>query len=244
MAAMSWTAPLSPPISARAGLVAAGDPALVELARGGDDDAVRVLVRRHNQRLFRVARAILRSDAEAEDAVQASYVKAFTHLDGFRGEAQFTTWLTRITANEALGRRRQQRPTTDLEAIEAAQASGSAEIIQFPLLQPQSDPETDMAREEIRQLLEQAVDALPEGFRAVVVLRDVEGLSAEETAAHLSLKPATVNTRLHRARRMLREAIAARLAPAFSALFPFDGQRCVNMAERVVTALHSARLPG
>ena len=238
---MSWTAPTSHAIGARAGLVTTGDPALVEMARAGDDDAVRVLVRRHNQRLFRVARAILRSDAEAEDAVQASYVKAFTHLDGFRGEAQFTTWLTRITANEALGRRRQRRPTTGLEAIEVAQVSGSAEIIQFPLLQPQSDPETEMAREEIRRLLEQAVDALPEAFRAVFVLRDVEGLSAEETATHLSLKPATVNTRLHRARRMMREAIEARLSLAFSSLFPFDGQRCVNMAERVVAGLRAAR---
>src|SRR4051812_25561977 len=123
MAEMSSTAPGPQAIAARASLAAADDPALVEMARAGDDDAVGVLVRRHNQRLFRVARAILRSDAEAEDAVQASYVKAFTHLDGFRGEAQFTTWLTRIAANEALGRRRQRRPVAGLEAIEAAQAS-------------------------------------------------------------------------------------------------------------------------
>src|SRR6185312_6709329 len=197
------------------------------------------IVRRYNQRLFRAARSIMRNDADAEDVVQAGYVQAFTHLNGFRGEAQLSTWLTRIVLNEALGRMRKLRPTTGLEQVELEQAS-SAQIIQFPLLQTHTDPETAMSRQEIRELLEQAVDALPEAFRAVFVLRDVEGMSGEETAAQLGIKLETVNTRLFRARRLLRTAIEDQLSLAFSALFPFDGERCVHMADRVVADLKGA----
>ena len=212
---------------------------LVSRAQARDEAAVREIVRRYNQRLFRAARSIMRNDADAEDVVQAGYVQAFTHLNGFRGEAQLSTWLTRIVLNEALGRMRKLRPTTGLEQVELEQAS-SAQIIQFPLLQTHTDPETAMSRQEIRELLEQAVDALPEAFRAVFVLRDVEGLSGEETAAQLGIMLETVNTRLFRARRLLRTAIEDRLSLAFSALFPFDGERCVHMADRVVADLKGA----
>jgi RNA polymerase sigma-70 factor (ECF subfamily) len=207
------------------------------MARARSEAAVREIVRRYNQRLFRAARSIVRGDAEAEDVVQAGYVRAFTHLDGFRGEAAFSTWLTRIVLNEALGRVRRRRQTTGLEAIEAAQIGGGAQIIQFPLLQDHPDPETAMSRREVRELLEQAIDRLPDGFRAVFVLRDVEGLSAEETAEQLGIRPETVNTRLFRARRQLRERLAEQLMPALGALFPFDGARCVHMADRVVADL-------
>ena len=162
---------------------------LVSRAQARDEAAVREIVRRYNQRLFRAARSIMRNDADAEDVVQAGYVQAFTHLNGFRGEAQLSTWLTRIVLNEALGRMRKLRPTTGLEQVELEQAS-SSQIIQFPLLQTHTDPETAMSRQEIRELLEQAVDALPEAFRAVFVLRDVEGMSGEETAAE-SVPPRT-----------------------------------------------------
>ena len=210
---------------------------LVDRARARDEAAVREIVRRYNQRLFRTARSIVRNDADAEDVVQAGYVRAFTHLDSFRGESAISTWLTRIVLNEALGRVRRRRETTGVDAIEAAQASGGAQIIQFPLLQDHPDPETAMARLEVRELLERAVDSLPDSFRAVFVLRDVEGLSAEETAAQLDIKLETVNTRLFRARRRLRELLAEQLSPAFGGLFPFDGERCVHMADRVVTEL-------
>lgn len=210
---------------------------LVELARSRNEAAVREIVRRYNQRLFRAARSIMRNDADAEDVVQAGYVQAFTHLHSFRGDAAFSTWLTRIVLNEALGRVRRRRETTGLEAIEAAQADGGAQIIQFPLLQDQPDPETAMSRLEVRELLENAIDTLPEGFRAVFVLRDVEGLSAEETADQLGIKPETVNTRLFRARRQMRERLAEQLMPTLGALFPFDGARCVHMADRVVVDL-------
>jgi RNA polymerase sigma-70 factor (ECF subfamily) len=212
------------------------DGTLVAQALAHEEAAVREIVRRYNQRLFRAARSIIRNDADAEDVVQAAYVQAFTHLGSFRAEAQLSTWLTRIVINEAIGRLRRAKPTTGLEQVELEQAT-SAQIIQFPLLQTNPDPETAMSRQEIRALLEQAVDALPEHFRAVFVLRDVEGLSAEETAAQLMIRPETVNTRLFRARRLLRTAIEEQLAPAFSGLFPFDGERCVHMADRVVTEL-------
>lgn len=213
------------------------DTVLVALAREGNDIAIRTIVRRHNQRLFRIARSVMRNDADAEDVVQASYVKAFTHLDSFRGDAQLSTWLTRIALNEALGRLRRQRPTTGIEQIDIENRSGGGQVILFPSTAPPMDPETEMSRNEVRQILERAVDELPVAFRAVFVLRDVEGMSVEETAAHLAIKPETVKTRLHRARRLMRKAIEEQLSGAFSSLFPFDGARCVSMADRVLQRL-------
>jgi RNA polymerase sigma-70 factor (ECF subfamily) len=212
------------------------DEALVLLARKGDEPAIRTIIKRHNQRLFRVARAIVHNDAEAEDVVQASYVSAFTHLGDFRDEARLSTWLTRIAANEAIGRLRRQRPTTGVEQIDLESAT-SAQIIQFPRLQGQTNPESEMSRQEVREFLELAVDRLPSAFRAVFVLRDVEGLSVEETASFLSIKEETVRSRLHRARRLMRTAIEEKVSGAFASLFPFDGERCVHMADRVVDAL-------
>jgi len=212
------------------------DAPLVELARSGDEGAIRAIIKRYNQRLFRVARAVMHDDGEAEDVVQASYVKAFTHLAGFRGDSQLSTWLTRIALNEALGRLRSRRPTTGLERVDLE--ANSAQIIQFPALQQATSPETEMSRQEVRQFLEQAVDKLPPAFRSVFVLRDVEELSVEETASALAIKTETVRTRLHRARKLMREAIEAQLSGAFASLFPFDGERCVHMADRVLVQLH------
>lgn len=212
------------------------DTALVDLALHRHEQSIRTLIQRHNQRLFRAARAILRSDSEAEDVVQASYVKAFTHLDGFRGDAAFSTWLTRIALNEALGRVRARRPSVGIEHIEKQQAQAGGEIVLFPTGSV-ADPETEMSRTEIRILLEQAVDELPPLFRAVFVLRDVEGLDVEETASHLDIKPETVRTRLFRARRLLRTSIERQARGSFASLFPFDGARCASMADRVMQNL-------
>jgi RNA polymerase sigma-70 factor (ECF subfamily) len=217
--------------------ISADERTLLAAARGGDEAAIRTLVRANNQRLFRTARAVLGNDAEAEDVVQAAYVKAFTHLDGFKGEAQFSTWLTRIALNEALSRRRRQRPMVDLEALEAARVPGGAELIAFPGVAPPASPEAELGRTEMKALLEELVDDLPPDFRLVFVLREVEDLSTEETATYLSIKPETVKTRLFRARKLLRAALEQRLAPAFGDIFPFDGARCVHMADRVVASL-------
>ncbi|MDC9814006.1 MULTISPECIES: RNA polymerase sigma factor [Rhizobium] len=220
-----------PPLSTLA------DAELVPLARKGDEPAIRAIVQRHNQRLFRTARDVIRNDWEAEDVVQAAYVKAFTNLATFRGEAELSTWLTRITLNEALSRVRSRKNTTGLEEIDMQTTSRGGEILHFPSSLSAADPETELSRSQARHLLEHAVDELPDEFRAVFVLRDVEGMSTDEAASYLGIKPETAKTRLHRARRMLRQSIEKQLSGAFSALFPFDGARCAFMADRVVAAL-------
>ncbi|MBY5690624.1 RNA polymerase sigma factor [Rhizobium leguminosarum] len=213
------------------------DADLVPLAKMGNEPAIRAIVQRHNQRLFRAARAIIRNDAEAEDVVQAAYVKAFTNLATFRGDAQLSTWLTRITLNEALGRARARKNTTGLEEIDMQTMAPGGEVLQFPSSLSATDPETELARSQARHLLENAVDELPDDFRAVFVLRDVEGMSTDEAASYLGIRPETAKTRLHRARKMMRQSIEKQLSGAFSALFPFDGARCAFMADRVIAAL-------
>ncbi len=209
---------------------------LLAAARLRDEAAIRELIRRNNQRLFRVARAVLRNDAEAEDVVQETYVKAFTRLDGFEEKAAFSTWITRIALNEAIGRRRRQKPTVGVEALEAAQAGG-AELIPFPGGASALSPEQSAGRREMNVLLTEVVDSLPEAFRLVFVMREIEEMPTEAVASFLGIKPATVKTRLFRAKRLLREALEARIATGFSAVFPFDGMRCTRLADRVVARL-------
>ncbi len=210
---------------------------LVDLARQGGENAIRTLIQRNNRRLFRVVRSVLRNDGEAEDVVQATYVKAFTRLDTFRRESRFSTWLTRIALNEALDRKR--RGLSGLDRIDLGELDENAEAtiapVPFSLVPPPADSE--VMRMEMREALEAVTDELPEGFRVVFVLRDIEGLSVEETADLLSLNANTVKTRLHRAHRLLRAAIETRFSATFADIFPFDGDRCVRMADRVVAQL-------
>lgn len=200
------------------------DEVLLRGCLARDDGAVRELTQRYNQRLFRIARGIVRHDADAEDVVQDTYVRAFTHLEHFRGDSSVGTWLVRIAMNEALGRLRRQRPTAELNDATTSSASPG--------------PETLMAQRELRTMLEHAIDDLPDHFRHVFVARVVEGLSVEETAELFHLKPETVKTRVHRARRALRRTIEARLGPGVSAVFAFDGVRCTAITERVIARLH------
>ena len=217
-------------------LTALDDRVLVRMASDDDEQAVRVLVRRHNRRLFRVARAVLKDDAEAEDVVQETYVRAFTNLASFRGDASLSTWLTRIALNDALGRARRRRPSVEFRDDEIQEGR----VLMFPsMTTAESNPETETARGHMRKILEEAVDELPEPFRVIFVMRDVEGLNVEETASHLSIKAETVKTRLFRARRLLRNAIEQRLSAGFSELFPFDGDRCAHMADRVIERLRA-----
>lgn len=211
------------------------DDELVSLAMDRDEGAVRVLIQRHNRRLFRVARGILRNDDEAEDVVQATYVRAFTQLHRFRGEAAFSTWLTRIALNEAYGRLRRQRPMVELSEIDAAAEGG--QVIMFPSMPRPSDPEAAAGREQVRHLLEKAFDRLPEAFRTVFILRELEGLTTEETADLLAIKPETVKTRLFRARRLMRVEIEKAVSTSFAGLFPFGGSRCAKMADDVIARL-------
>jgi RNA polymerase sigma-70 factor (ECF subfamily) len=211
---------------------------LVRLARAGHRGAFAAIMQRCNQRLFRVARGVVRDEAEAEDVLQEAYVRAFSAIGGFRGEAQILTWLTRIVLNEAHGRLRRRRPTVELHEIEAAQAD-EGRILMFPSAYGVADPEREAARGEARRLLERAVDGLPETFRLVFVLREIEGCSIEETSDQLGVKPETVKTRLHRARRMLREKLDEQLADAAAGAFPFLGARCARITEAVLARLEA-----
>jgi RNA polymerase sigma-70 factor, ECF subfamily len=193
-------------------------------------------MQRNNRRLYRLARSVLRDDSEAEDVVQEAYVRAFGNLGTFRGDSSLTTWLTRITLNEALGRLRQRRPTVELTVLDAAPA-GPANIIPFPTMQPGTDPERAVAQQQIRRLIEGAIDELPEAFRTVFVMREIEEMSVEETADFLKIEPATVKTRLHRARRLLRQALDQQLASSLTEAFPFDGKRCTHTADKVLGRL-------
>jgi len=216
----------------------AAEADLVAGARQGEEAAVRAIIRQNNRRLFRVARAIVRDDSEAEDVVQESYVRAFTRLGDFRGESSLSTWLTRIVINEAYCRLRRRRATVDWTTVEAVPAI-EAQIIPFP--SPQLDPERTMAQHEISRLLERAIDALPDAFRVVLVARLIEEMSVEETAKLLSLRPETVKTRLHRARALLRADLERAVGPLLTEAFPFDGRRCERMADAVVGRLRCAK---
>jgi len=213
------------------------DATLMERARNRDETAVRLIMQRYNRLLYRVARGVLNDEAEAEDVVQETYVRAFTHLDGFRGEAQLSTWLTRIALNEALGRLRRRRTMVSLNAVDAISDQGEARVIYLPSARQNSDPEAAAARAEVRRLLECAVDQLPDPFRMVFVLRDIEEMSTEETAAHLGLRPETVKTRLHRARRLLRQSLNRTLLSALADAFPCAGARCARITEAVLHKL-------
>ena len=215
--------------------MAEGD--LVALARRGVRDAFGAIMQRHNQPLFRVARGILPDDAEAEDVVQETYLRAFAAFGSFRGDASLLTWLTRVAINEARGRlRRRRRLMVDLDQVEEAQAKG-AFVVAFPGGQPMENPEVEAARAQIRLLLEQAIDALPEPFRLVFILREIQEYSVEETAGLLRLRPETVKTRLHRARQRLRAMLDETLSSSMRGTFPFLGRRCQRITERVLMRL-------
>lgn len=209
---------------------------LVQLAREGEAAAFRAIMQRSNRRLYRIARAVMNDDSEAEDVVQESYVRGLTALASFRGDSSLTTWLSRIVLNEAMGRLRRRRPTVDVDALEDRQAR-QGDIIPFPLTSREPDPERAIAQRQIKALLESAIDELPDSFRTVLIARAVEGMSIEETAELFDLKPETVKTRLHRARQLLRDALEKQIGPVLTDAFPFDGRRCERMTQAVLVRL-------
>ncbi len=212
-----------------------GDAELVRRALARDEAAVRAILQANNRRLFRIARGILRNDSEAEDVVQETYVRALTHLEGFRGDSSLSTWLSRIAMNEAMGRLRGRRPSLELSSL--PQQRPEAEIIQFPAPSASSDPEKSMAQREIQEVVEHAIDELPEPFRLVFITRVMEEMNIEETAELLGLKPETVKTRLHRARAMLRENVEKKIGPVILEAFTFSGRRCERLTEAVLKRL-------
>jgi RNA polymerase sigma-70 factor (ECF subfamily) len=210
------------------------DIALLEDLRRGSREAVAEVVHQHNRSLWRIARGILGDDSDAEDAVQDAYVRAFTSLDAFRGDASLGTWLARIVINEALRRAERRKPTVDIDDV-AEQLppnhAGSATMA------PPAGPEQAAARAEVRRILENAVDALPSEFRTVFMMRIVEQMSIEETAGLLRIPPATVKTRLHRANERLRTTLGAEFAAILEGSFPFGGARCERMTQAVLARL-------
>lgn len=227
------------PIQARASSVdyaSLDDPALVALVRSGERQAFRHIMQRCNQRLFRVARAVIGEDSEAEDVLQESYMRAYHKLDSFRGDSTLLTWLTTIVLNEARGRLRKRHTMVGLEQVDAA-SDDTHQVIQFPSKYGSEDPAASAARSQIRHLLEHAIDGLPPAFRIVYMMREVEEFSVEETASQLGVKAETVKTRLHRARRLLRLALHDRLAGTLGEAFPFMGKRCARVSDAVMARL-------
>jgi RNA polymerase sigma-70 factor (ECF subfamily) len=210
---------------------------LIHRAVAGEETAVRIIIQTHNRLLYRVARSIVRDGADAEDVLQEAYLHAFQALASFRGDSSLATWLTRIVFNEALQRVRRH---TDLPVSQIEPPNQAAShVIPFPSNgTPVADPERAMAQRQLCQLVERAIDALPQEFRTVLVARVVEGMSVAETAALLGIRPETVKTRLHRARRMLRATLADHIGPLFSDVFPFEGQRCERITNAVVARLN------
>ncbi len=209
------------------------DAELVRIACEGSVSALRLIVRRHNQRLYRVARAIVRDDVEAEDVLQETYLSAFRNLAQFRADASLATWLTRIAVNKAVDRRERAEMMLPLEALDKIERP----VAVMPHLASENDPERTAARSQIRDLLERAIDSLPEPFRVVFVLRMVEQLDTQETASSLGLREETVKTRLHRAKALLRKQLKPTLASALTDTFPFQDPRCAAFTDALLAQL-------
>ena len=212
----------------------APDAELAARAGQGDAAAFEALMRRHNRTLFRTARAILRDDAEAEDALQEAYLQAYHALPGFRAEARFSTWMVRIVANEALMRLRKRARGAEVVPLHS---SAAAEEV---AMKKEDQPDSLAARKQLRRLLESKIDALPEAFRTVFILRGLEEFSVEETASALELPAATVRTRFFRARSLLREALSTEIDLVFDEAFGFAGERCDRIVARVLEHLRES----
>jgi RNA polymerase sigma-70 factor (ECF subfamily) len=209
----------------------------------GDRTAFAWLMRRYNQKLYRTARSILRDDAEAEDAVQETYLIAYRSLPGFRGDATLSTWLVRIVANESLGRLRKRK--RDAEIIHLGRGDdddGTALEVTMDDA-PFEQPERAAVRAETRRLLEAKIDLLPEAFRTVFMLRAVEEMSVEETAAALGIPEPTVRSRFFRAKALLRAALAHEIDVAEQDAFAFDGARCDRIVANVLARLDALPAP-
>jgi len=212
------------------------DVEIARLCAARDRGAIIHVVTSNNQRLFRAAWSILQNRAESEECVQSAYLAAFSAIGSFEGRSALSTWLTRIVVNEALGRRRsEQRRRSHLEKEGVAVLDDYRETLMRG--SETEAPDVSIAREQIRRLLEQAVSELPDAFRTVFVLREIEGLSSEDTASILDVPVATVKTRLFRGRRRLQQMLEPELGTALSGTFPFAGSDCAALTERVLKKL-------
>ena len=216
------------------------DAALALRIAAHDDAAFTLLMRRHNQRLFRTARSILRDDTEAEDVLQDAYLLAYRSIDQFRGDARLSTWLTRIVVNEAIARSRKTSRRGEVMQLHAdahAIFDGEEADVNTPNAE---SPEQSAMRGELRALMEQSIDKLPEAFRTVFVLRAVEEMSSDEVAVCLGIPEATVRTRFFRARALLRASLSQEIDFALEKAYSFDGERCDRIIAGVLARLSQA----
>ena len=212
---------------------AMADADLARCCAAGDVEAVRHLVTKNNQRLFRTAWSILKNRHESEDVVQSSYANALAAIGKFEGRSSLSTWLTRIAINEALARKRaQERRRKHLEAEGVGVLENYREQLAKGSHAP--SPEAEAARDQLRSILERAIGDLPENFRTVFVLHEIEGVSVEDAAQALEIPTGTVKTRLMRARRKLQQALAPEVRTALTGTFPFAGVDCARLTERVI----------
>ena len=209
------------------------DEQVVDRVRAGETALYEIIMRRYNQRLYRVARAIVRDDGEAEDIMQAAYVHAYEHLRQFAGRAPFAAWLTRIAVHEALQRLRKRSRSDQLDDSQIDGGAGANMVESSP------DPEQITTRAELRELLEEAILDLPEQYREVLMLRDVEELSTAETADALELTKENVKVRLHRGHGMVRAWLLARVGANAKEAFPFMGERCDRVVSNVFAQLNT-----
>ena len=224
------------PVLAAAETSALPDAEIVRRVRAGERALFEILMRRHNQRVYRAARAVVKDEAEVEDVMQQAYINAFTHLDQFEERSQFSTWLIRIALNEAFGRRRKMQRNESMTATQSAQDEDHGELMDT-IASPQADPERQAYAQELGRALEAAVDTLPETYRTVFMLRDIEGLSTSETGEGLGLGDEAVKTRLHRARAMIRRAVTAQIGAVAAGSFQFHAPRCDRVVAHVLAGI-------
>ena len=216
------------------------DVALAGRIAARDQEAFAILMRRHNQRLFRTARSILHNDAEAEDAVQETYLQAYRSIGTFRGDATLSTWLTRIVVNQSLGRIRRAGRRAQITSLYADEESNHDHDEADMKPSTAESPEGSAMRAQARAMLESSIDALPEQFRTVFVMRAIEEMSGEEVALCLDIPEATVRSRFFRARSQLRTALLDHVDSAFGDVFSFDGARCDRIVATVLERLNNA----
>jgi RNA polymerase sigma-70 factor (ECF subfamily) len=214
----------------------ASDMEIVQRVLAGDTASFELIMRRYNRRLYRIARSVLRNDADAEDVVQDAYIRAYEHMHAFAGKGTFGAWLARIALNEALGRLRGADTAKNRLSFDAPEESEEANYM-ATLISTIPSPELNAARREVRVLLESAIDALPDAYRMTFIMCGVEEMSVAETAECLDLEPATVKTRYHRARTILRHQLSSLVDSSAGEAFSFDGERCDRIVAGVFLRL-------
>lgn len=215
------------------------DEEIVQRVLAGETAMFEIIMRRYNQRLYRISRSILQDDGEAEDVMQDAYVRAYEHLYQFAGKAAFSTWLTRIAIHEALARKRRRRHMEELDALQELKGDS------MPILKSsRPDPEVQATQAHVRELLEDAIQALPEPYRIIVVLREVEEMGVVETAESLGVSEAVVKTRLHRAHAMLRRDLHSRARGRIADLYAFHAPRCDRVVKAVFERIQKKQQAG